>query len=235
MVGGVILKGYLAYDDNITDKRPGILVVHEWWGHNEYARRRARMLAELGYVALAVDMYGGGKQAMHPKEAGEFANEIQKNMVVGRTRFIAAIEALKQQERVDATKIAAVGYCFGGGIVLEMARQGIELTGVVSFHGGLSTESPAQPNTVKAKILVLHGEADAMVMPEQVRAFKDEMKAAQVNLDFVSYPGVQHSFTNPDADIYAKNFGLPVAYNEAADRDSWNKLQNFLKQIFAVE
>lgn len=229
---GVTLKGYLAYDDSLTEKRPGILVVHEWWGHNDYARRRAKMLAELGYVALAVDMYGDGKQASHPKEAGQFVSEIQKNISVGKARFMAAMEFLQKQDKVDTTKIAAMGYCFGGGIVLEMARQGVALAGVASFHGSLSTTQPAQPNAIKAKILVLHGSADKLITPENVATFKEEMKKAQADLEFVAYPGVQHSFTNPDADTYAKKFDLPVAYDEAADKDSWNKLKNFLTRIF---
>jgi dienelactone hydrolase len=137
--GDTVLKGYLAYDDSIQGRRPGILVVHEWWGHNAYARKRARMLAELGYTALAVDMYGEGKQAAHPGDAGKFASEVKQNLPLAKERFMAAMELLKQQPTVDSTHIAAIGYCFGGGIVLEMARAGLDLDGVVSFHGSLGT------------------------------------------------------------------------------------------------
>jgi len=232
-VGDVTLKGYLAYDASIKGKRPGILVVHEWWGHNEYARKRARMLAKLGYTALAVDMYGEGKIAQHPDKAKQFMMEIVNNMETGKARFMAAQDFLKQQDTVKADQIAAIGYCFGGGIVLAMARMGIDLEGVASFHGGLSTETPAKPGVVKAKMLILHGDADQFIPHKQVEAFKTEMQNAQVDFELVAYPGVKHSFTNPDADTFGKQFNLPLAYDEAADKDSWAKLQAFFQRIFA--
>ncbi len=230
---GTTLKGYLAYDDAIKEKRPGVLVVHEWWGHNEYAQKRARMLAELGYVALSIDMYGDGKTAEHPKQAGQFAKEVFSNMDTAQKRFMAAQELLNKQEQVATDQIAAIGYCFGGGIVLAMARAGVDLKGVASFHGSLATKNPAQLGKVKAKVLVLHGDADEFISAEQVKAFKEEMKNAQVDLEFIGYPGVKHSFTNPEADKFAKQFDLPLEYDEAADKDSWAKLQAFLKRIFA--
>ena len=153
---GTVMKGYLAYDENIKGKRPGVLIVHEWWGLNEYARKRARMLAELGYSALAADMFGEGKQAMHPDDAGKFSSELMKNFDVVKARFVAAMDFLKQQPTADPTRVAAIGYCFGGGVVLNMARQGVDLKGVASFHGSLTAVKPAQPGVVKAKILVLH-------------------------------------------------------------------------------
>ncbi|MCF6156636.1 MAG: dienelactone hydrolase family protein [Candidatus Brocadia sp.] len=229
---GVVMKGYLSYDVNIKGKRPGVLVVHEWWGHNEYARRRARMLAELGYAALAVDMYGDGRQAMHPDEAGKFSSELMKNFDIARDRFMAALDFLKQMPNVDPNRIAAIGYCFGGAIVLNMARQGIDMKGVVSFHGSLTAIKPAQPGNVKAKILALHGADDKFITREQIEAFKQEMKTAGADFQFISYPGVIHSFTNPDADTYAKKFNLPVAYNAEADRKSWEELQKFFNMIF---
>ncbi len=229
----VTLKGYLAYDKNIKGKRPGILVVHEWWGHNEYARRRAKMFAGLGYTALAVDMYGDGKQAEHPDDAGKFAREIMENMDIGRGRFMAALELLKQHETVDPERIVAIGYCFGGSIVLQMARSGVDIHGVVSFHGGLSTSEPAQPGAIKAKILVCHGAEDQLIPPEQVAMFKEEMQTARADFQFVSYAGAKHSFTNPDADTYAKKFNLPLGYNAEADQKSWEDMQKFLKTIFA--
>jgi dienelactone hydrolase len=229
---GVTLKGYLAYDDAKKGKRPGVLVVHEWWGHNDYARKRARMLAELGYVALAVDMYGDGKTAAHPKEAGAFAGEVKKNMDMATARFQAAKTLLARNEMVDSKHIAAIGYCFGGGIVLEMARRGLDLDAVVSFHGSLGTQSPAQSGQVQARVLVCNGEADPFVKPEQITAFKKEMKDAKVNFEFISYPDAKHAFTNPAADAKGKEFNIPLAYNEAADKQSWSDMKAFLNKAF---
>ena len=229
---GVVMKGYLAYDESITGKRPGVLVVHEWWGLNDYARKRARMLAELGYTALAVDMYGDGKQAMHPDDAKAFSSELMKNFDVGKARFVAAMEFLKQQASVDPSRIAAIGYCMGGGIVLNMARQSVELKGVASFHGSLTAVKPAQPGVIKAKILVLNGGADKFITPEQIEAFKQEMKAAGADFQFISYPGALHSFTNPEATELGKKFDMPVAYNAKADKESWDEMKNFLSTIF---
>src|SRR5512133_2786278 len=230
--GDTVLKGYLAENTAMKGKRPAVLVVHEWWGHNEYARNRARMLAELGYVALAVDMFGDGKTAQHPEDAGKFAQEVMKNKTVGEARFNAALDFIKQQPTVDPGRIAAIGYCFGGGVVLHMARQGIDLKGVVSFHGSLATDSPAKNGAVKARVLVFNGEADKMVPAEQVAAFKDEMTKAGASYRYVGYPGVKHSFTNPDADMLAKKFNLPLAYNKKADKNSWAETLKFFKEIF---
>jgi dienelactone hydrolase len=229
---GVVMKGYLAYDKNVRGRRPGVLVVHEWWGLNAYARKRARMLAELGYTALAVDMYGGGKQALHPEDAGKFSSELMKNFETAKTRFMAAMDFLAKQPTVDPERIAAIGYCFGGGVVLNMARMGVDLKGVASFHGNLTAVKPAQPGAIKAKILVLHGADDKFVTPEQVEAFKKEMKNAGADFRFISYAGAMHSFTNPDADEYAKKFNLPLGYNAEADKKSWAELKKFLKMIF---
>lgn len=229
---GVVMKGYLAYDKSIKGKRPGILVVHEWWGLNDYVRTRARMLAELGYAALAVDMYGDGKQALHPDDAGRFSSELMKNFGVARARFMAALGFLKGQDMVATERIAAIGYCFGGGVVLNMARQGVDLTGVASFHGSLSAIKPAQPGLVKARVLVLHGADDKFITPEQIEAFKSEMKNAGADFRFIAYPGAVHSFTNPDADTYAKKFNLPLRYNAEADKKSWEELTKFLGAIF---
>lgn len=230
--GNTVMKGYIAFDDALQGKRPGILVVHEWWGHNAYARNRAEMLAGLGYTALALDMYGEGKTADHPEDAGKFSGELRKNMPLAKTRFNAALELLKKDPTVDPEKIAAIGYCFGGGIVLEMARAGIDLRGVVSFHGSLTPSVPAQPGTVKAKVLVLNGEDDPFTKPEQIEAFKKEMESAGVDYEFINYPGAVHSFTNPEADVFGKKFGLPLAYNKEADKKSWAAMQNFFNKIF---
>ena len=229
---GTVMKGYFAYDENIKGKRPGVLIVHEWWGLNEYARKRARMLAELGYNALAVDMFGEGKEAMHPDDAGKFSSELMKNFDVAKARFAAAMDFLKQQPTADPTRVAAIGYCFGGGVVLNMARQGVDLKGVASFHGSLTAVKPAQPGSVRAKILVLSGGADKFITPEQIEAFKQEMKAAGADFRFISYPGVLHSFTNPEATELGKKFNMPIGYNAEADEESWAELKGFLNQIF---
>ncbi|HZW25984.1 MAG TPA: dienelactone hydrolase family protein [Gallionella sp.] len=230
--GGTTMKGWIAYDDTVKGKRPAVLVVHEWWGHNAYARKRANMLAELGYVALAVDMYGDGKQANHPDDAGKFAGEVAKNKPMAKARFEAAMKLLRKQRNVDGGKLAAIGYCFGGSVVLQMAREGEALRGVASFHGGLTTDAPAQAGRAKAQVRVFTGADDKMIPPAQVDAFKQEMDNAGVNYKVVSYPGAMHSFTNPDADEFAKKFNMPLAYNAEADKDSWTQLQTFLADIF---
>ena len=227
---GLKMKGYLAYDDATSDKRPGVLVVHEWWGNDEYSRNRARMLAELGYTAFALDMYGEGKTATHPDDARRLSSEVRQNMPAAENRFLAAMKVLQQHPTTDSDRIAAIGYCFGGAVVLHMARKGYDLDGVASFHGSYSTNTPAQPGKVKAAVLVAHGAADDFSTPEQVEALKKEMKEANVDFTFISYEGAKHSFTNPEADRH-KDMGL--AYNPEADKKSWSDLQAFLKRIFA--
>lgn len=233
--GDTTLKGLIAYDGAIDGKRPGVLVVHEWWGHNAYARKRARMLAELGYTALAVDMYGEGKTADHPDDAGKFAGAVGGNLPLAKARYDAAVETLRQHPTVAADKIAAVGYCFGGGILLNMARMGTDIAGVVSFHGSLATTSPAKPGDIKTRIRVFNGADDPFVKAEHIEAFKREMETAGADFKFVNYPGAVHSFTNPEADANGKKFNLPLAYNEEADKDSWKQTQAFFKQIFSSQ
>jgi dienelactone hydrolase len=227
-----VMKGFLAYDGDIDGTRPGILVVHEWWGHNDYARKRAVMLAELGYTALAVDMYGDGKQANHPDDAGKFAMAVFTNLESAKTRFNAALELLKNHPTTDMEKTAAIGYCFGGGVVLHMARFGADLDGVVSFHGSIQTESPAEPDKVKAKILVCNGADDPFVTAEQIDAFKNEMDSAGVDYKFINYPDAVHSFTNPIADSVGQKFDMPLAYNKEGDEKSWEEMKKFFKEIF---
>jgi dienelactone hydrolase len=229
---GETLKGYLAYNDEIEGKRPGVLVVHEWWGHNEYARKRARMLAELGYTALALDMYGDGKQASHPEEAGKFATEVSTNLPLAKARFDAALKFLKEQENVDANNIAALGYCFGGSVVLQMARLGEDLKAVASFHGGLSTQTPAEPGRVKARIISFTGADDPMIPPAQVAAFQEEMDNAGVSYKTVVFPGVKHGFTDPASDEKGRKFNLPIAYSAYADKASWEETKKFLATTF---
>jgi dienelactone hydrolase len=227
------MKGYIAYDDAIQGPRPGVIVVHEWWGHNEYARDRARQLAHLGYVAMALDMYGNGKQASHPEDAQKFSSEVASNIDVERRRFVAAMKTLQQHKLVEPDKIAAIGYCFGGSVVLQMAREGVDLRGVASFHGGLTTKHPAAPGDIKASILVVHGALDPFTTREQLNAFIDELNRAGANYKLEIYSGARHSFTNPAADEYGKRFDLPLAYNQHADEDSWQDLQMFLRDVFA--
>ena len=230
--GDTRMKGYLAYDDATEGKRPGVLVVHEWWGHNDYARSRAEQLAGMGYTALAVDMYGEGKVADHPKDAGAFAGEVKKNMAVAEARFLAAYQLLAKHPTVAEVDISAIGYCFGGGIVLEMARRGVDLDMVASFHGSLPTQQPAQIGKVKAEVLVYNGAADPFVKPEHIEAFKREMDAAGVNYRFINLEGAKHSFTNPGADAFGKKFDLPLAYSAEADNASWQDFSQALKSAY---
>ncbi len=229
--GGTTFKGFLAWDDSISGKRPGVLIVHEWWGLNDYARGRAKQLAELGYTALAVDMYGDGKVADHPKDAGAFSASVMKDPQVALARFKAAMEALKSQPTVDPDKIAAIGYCMGGAIVLNAARQGFDLDAVASFHGSLGGLMPIK-GPIKAKILVCHGADDSFIPPEAVEAFKKEMKDAGADFKFISYPGAKHGFTNPASDEAGKKFQINIAYNAEADTESWKELKAFLQAAF---
>ena len=230
---GKQLKGFLAYNNNIVEKSPVVLIVHEWWGLNEYVKYRAKKTAELGYVAFALDMYGNGEYAKHPDDAKGFANLVRNQMdSVGKERFTAGLNWIQNHPLVDSDNIAAIGYCFGGGTVLHMARFGFDLKGVVSFHGGLSTNTPAERGKVKAKVLVCHGVEDSFVSDEEIDLFKNEMSEAKVDYQFISYPNALHGFTNPDADKAAEEFGLGVAYNEKADQDSWNDMKNFLERVF---
>lgn len=228
------LVGYYAYDDALDGKRPGIVVVHEWWGLNDYAKRRARDLAALGYSALAIDMYGDGKHTEHPADAQAFMAAALKDPDAAAERFDAGVELLKIQPKTDTDKLAAIGYCFGGKVVLDAARRGEPLAGVVSFHGALVTQAPATPGSVKAKVLVEHGAADSMVTGEQVAAFKQEMDKAGASYEFVSIEGAKHGFSNPDADRlgHGDHGGPDIGYNQAADQSSWADMQAFLKKLF---
>lgn len=227
--GDSVMKGFLAFDDAIKGKRAGVLVVPEWWGANDYARKRARMLASEGYVALVVDMYGNGQIASNPQEAGALAGTINKNPPLALQRFTSARKFLSSQPNVKPGELAALGYCFGGGVVLNMARAGVPLKAVASYHGVLATDVSVKPGDIKAKIRVFHGEADPVVPQVQVDAFKTEMDNAKADYMFVSYPGVKHTFTNREADSYATQFGLPLKYDYEADTDSWTRTLEFLK------
>ncbi len=227
--GGTILEGYLVYDDAIEGKRPGVIVVHDWMGPGAYSNGRAEQLAQLGYAAFAVDIYGKDVRPKDQKEAGEQAGQYKGNRALMRSRAKAGLDALSAQPMVDPTRVAAIGYCFGGTTALEMGRAGMPLSGIVSFHGGLQTPSPAEKGAVKAKVLVLHGADDPLVPPAEVEDFQKEMNSAGADWQMVYYSGAVHSFTRPDAgDDKSKG----VAYNEKADKRSWEAMKVFFSEIF---
>lgn len=228
--GATTLEGFLAYDDSKTEPRPGVLVIHDWTGLQDYAKERAKMLAELGYVAFAADIYGKGVRPTDPKECAVMAGSYKSDLPLLRRRVTLGFEQLKKQKQVQPDKIAAIGYCFGGTSVLELARSGADVKGVVSFHGGLSTTLPAKAGEVKAKILACHGDADPFVKPAEVAAFKEEMSNAKADLKFVGYPGAVHSFTKKAA---GNDPSKGQAYNETADKESWAEMKKFFKEIFS--
>lgn len=225
---GVEMTGYLAHDPALEGPRPGVIVVHEWWGHDAQARRRAEMLAEAGYVGFAIDMYGSGQVADHPTEAQAFAGAVRSNRDAMLGRFEAAEALLREHELTSGQSLSAIGYCFGGSVVLEAARSGADLAMVASFHGGLGTEHPAEPGGIIPDILVFNGAEDPLVPREQIAAFREEMAAADASYTFVDFAGATHSFTNPGADAIAEQFGMPVGYDPRADRDSWTWLIAYL-------
>jgi dienelactone hydrolase len=228
---GTTMNGYVVYDASKEGKRPGVLVVHEWWGLNDYPKMRARKLAELGYVAMAIDMYGNGKTADNPGDAGKMAGPFYQNPQMAKSRFDAALNKLKTFSQVDTTNLAAIGYCFGGGIVLNTARLGENLKGVVSFHGTL-VGTPADKNLLKTKILVCHGADDQFVKPQEVAQFKKQMDSIGADYTFKQYPNAEHAFTNPNATAAGQKFKIPIAYNAAADSASWNDMKSFFAKIF---
>lgn len=224
---GAQLEGVLTWDDAKEGKRPGILVVHEWWGLNDYAEKRAHKLAELGYVAFALDMYGKGQVTEHPKQAGEWSSKIRSNTDQWRARAMAGMKILQEQEMVDTDNMAAIGYCFGGSTVLQLAYADAPLKGVVSFHGALVT--PSEIDSIDAKVLVCNGAADAFVPPEDVQKFEKEMQAISADYALVSYGGARHGFTNPDAG----EFGIDnLKYDAQADRRSWSHMKLFFNELF---
>jgi dienelactone hydrolase len=227
--GDVICEGYLAYDDAITGARPGILVVHEWTGVGPYVKMRVEKLAQMGYVAFAADIYGKGIRPKNTDEAAAQATIYRKDRQLMRRRVQAGLQVLADNKIVDRKRIAAIGYCFGGGTVLELARSGADIAGVVSFHGNLDTPNPADAKNIKAKILVLHGGADPYVPAEQVAAFQKEMTDANVNWQMNVYGGAVHSFTNPEA---GNDPTKGAAYNEQADKRSWLAMKQFFDEIF---
>jgi dienelactone hydrolase len=226
--GGANLQGYLAYDDAIQGPRPGVLVVPEWWGRNDFVNHRAEELAKLGYTAFAVDMYGKGIVAQTPEEATKLATPLMTDRALLRARAQAGLDVLRKDPHVDPDRIAAIGFCFGGTTSIELARAGEPLRGIVSFHGGLAPGKIPDAK-ITAKVLVLSGADDAFVPPEQVTAFADEMRKAGADWQVVLYSGAVHAFTNPEADSHhMKN----IAYNASADHRSWQAMRDFFAEIF---
>lgn len=230
--GGTTCKGFLAHDQTAGEPRPGVLVVHEWWGLNDYIRDRARRLAELGYVALAVDMYGEGRTASTPDDAGALMNASLSDIASAEARFKAARDLLAVHPGCDRSRIAAIGYCYGGAVVLHAARLGMDLSAVVSFHGALSSMHEPAPGGVKARVLVCHGAADQMVGEDQVSALRQEMSKAGADLRLVAYEGAKHGFTNPDATANGEKYGLPLGYDETADEASWAEMKKLFDEVF---
>lgn len=231
LADGVTLKGFVVYDENVMGKRPAILVVHEWWGLNDYTKMRARKLAELGYIAMAVDIFGDGKNATNPKEAQDLTSPFYKNPQLAKSRLDAAIIKIREFSQADANSIAAIGYCFGGAVVLNSAKLGANLKGVVSFHGGLNGV-PANKDLLKAKVLVCHGASDRFVSQHDIDAFKHQLDSIGADYSFKQYTNATHAFTNPDATKIGKEFNMPIEYNADADSDSWNDMKAFFDKLF---
>lgn len=227
---GAKLKGYLAYDDAKTGKRPGIMVVHEWWGLNDYAKKRAEMLAEMGYVAFAADMYGNGQSTEHPEDAGKMATEVRKNVKTWLGRADAGLAVLKKCDKVDPKKLAVIGYCFGGSTALQVALAGDDVSAVVSFHGALPVPTAAQAKAVKCRILVCHGADDSFIPAATIQKFRKALDDAKVNYQFESYPGAVHSFTVKDVE---KKGVQGLKYQEAADKKSWEQMKALFAEVFS--
>ena len=227
--GEALLEGYLAYDDGYVGRRPGILVVHEWWGINDFVRKRVDQLAGLGYVAFAADIYGKGVRTSNPKEAGELAGRFRKDRQLLRARAAAGLDVLRQEPHTDPARLGAIGFCFGGTTVLELARSGADLGGTVSFHGGLDTPNPVDAVRIKGRVLALHGADDPIVSAADVAGFEKEMRSARVDWQLNIYGGAVHSFTNPDA---GNDPAKGAAYNERAARRAWRAMEQFFRELF---
>jgi dienelactone hydrolase len=227
--GDVVLRGYLAYDKSVQGKRPGVLVVHEWWGLNDFAKEKARQIAQLGYVALAVDMYGDGQVTTDPAEAGRLAGQFRENTTLWRQRIRAAYDALADNEHCDPARIAAIGFCFGGSTVLQLAASGTDVAAVVSFHGGLIPITEPDASRIRARILVLHGAADPHVTDESVKTFEDTLRKTDVDWQITIYSGAQHGFMNPAA----SKLGMEgISYDERTAQRAWGQMRLILQQTF---
>ncbi len=229
-VGSKTYNGVIVYDENQIGKRPAVLVVHEWWGLTDYPVMRARKLAQLGYIALAVDMYGNGKTAANPTEAKELATPFYKDPQSAKSILDAALEKLKEYQQTDSHKVFAIGYCFGGSQVLNTAKLGGDFIGVVSFHGGLAGV-PADKSLLKAAILVCHGGSDKFIPESDIAGFKHQLDSIGAPYKFIVYPNSTHAFTNPSSTATGKKFNMPIEYNQKADEDSWNDMKMFFSQL----
>lgn len=230
MDGETVLEGYLAYDAAVSGERPGVLIAHQWKGLGDHEKARAEALARMGYVALAIDVYGKGIRPETQPEAAALSSKYKGDRELLRRRVAAGLEAIKRQERVDPSRVAAIGYCFGGTAALELARSGAPVLGVVSFHGGLSSPKPEDAARIKGRVLALHGAEDPFVPPAEVAAFQEEMGNAKVDWQLISYGGAVHSFTDKSA---GKDKSKGAAYNDRADQRSWRHMRGFLAEIFA--
>lgn len=225
--GDMDCQGFLAWDDSIEGTRPGVLVVHEWWGLDAYAKRRAEMLAKMGYIAFAADMYGEGKTVKHPADAGAMAGKVRSNVEDWRKRGMEALNVLTSQPQCDKTKVAAIGYCFGGSTVQQLAFSGADLKAIASFHGALVVPTPEQVKATKASILICHGADDTFIPAATVKSFRNALDSGMAKYEFISYPGAKHSFTVPEADSHGVD-GLK--YNKEADEKSWADMQKLFKE-----
>jgi dienelactone hydrolase len=231
-IDSLTMDGYIVYDENIEGKRPAVMVVHEWWGLNDYAKSRARQLAELGYIAMAIDMYGNGRRADNPTDAGNLAGPFYQNPAMAKLHFDAALNKFKEFKEVDTANIAGIGYCFGGGVLLNLTRMGEPLKGIASFHGTMPF-IPAGKNLLTVKTLVCNGENDTALVPlASIAAFKKQMDSIGAVYTFKNYAGATHAFSNPAATDLGKKFNLPIAYNAAADSASWNDMKDFFSKLF---
>lgn len=234
--GEVTAHGYLALPEDASAESPvpGVIVVHEWWGHNDYARKRADMIAELGYAALAIDMYGEGKTTTHPKDAGSFASEATAQLPIMKERFLAGMKTLQERPEVDESKIVSIGYCMGGKISLQMAVLGLEsLVGAASFHGALGIDFPKENDPLEARLLVCNGAQDNFIPSEVIASFMENATERQADLTFLNLPGAVHGFTNPGATALGQEHGLNIAYHKKADETSWSALKWFLESLFS--
>jgi dienelactone hydrolase len=227
--GEMAYEGFLAWDNSVEGKRPGILVVHEWWGLNEYARSRAEQLAALGYVAFAVDMYGKGKVTTHPEKAGEWANLTTSNVDEWLGKAQAGLKILQEDSKVDQARLAAIGYCFGGATVMQLVYGGAQVKGVVSFHGSLPLPPDSKPINHSAKVLIAHGASDPFLKTDHIGQFQASLDSAGMDWQMILYSGAQHSFTNPSADQYGLN---GAKYNKQADQRSWIHMRQFFNELF---
>jgi dienelactone hydrolase len=228
--GDTLLEGYYSYDDSIIKgKRPAVLIVHQWMGLTDYEKKRADMLATLGYNVFAVDIYGKGVRPKDTKEAGALATKYKTDRDLLRRRVSAGLDVLEKSELTDPKRVAAIGYCFGGTTVIELARSGADIAGVVSFHGGLDSPKPEDGRNIKCKVLAMQGADDPFVTPKDMAAFEDEMRKNQVDWELIKFGGAVHSFTQWDA---GSDNSKGAAYNEEADKRSWEDMKQFFAEIF---